>query len=257
MGMDTASAERWAARLDDARRSRSGHPPLTDLVDLDLDAAYTIQRAVTARRLARGERIVGWKLGYTSPAMRAQMGIDRPNFGPLTDVMLLADGDVVDAALLQPKVEPEIALRFARPLQGVVDVADVLGAVDAAHACLEVVDSVYPGYRFRIEDNTADGSSAAQVVLGAALPSIERLDEVTVVFERNGEHVATATGAAASGHPALGVVWLVARLAERGAALRPGDVVITGGLTAAVPLEPGDVVTATFDGAVGVGVRRA
>lgn len=254
--MDTASVERWAAQLDDARRSRSGCAPLTDTVALDLDAAYAIQAALTARRLARGERVVGWKLGYTSLAMRGQMGIDRPNFGPLTDTMLLASGGTVSPSLIQPRVEPEIALRLARSLRGEVTGDEVLDAVGSACACLEVVDSVYPDYRFRIEDNTADGSSAAQVVLGPALASIERLDEVPVVLARNGEPVATATGAAASGHPVAGVVWLVARLAERGEELRPGDVVITGGLTAAVPLAPGDVVDATFAGDVQVSVCR-
>ena len=134
-----------------------------------------IQQAGTELRLARGEVVVGWKLGYTSLAMRAQMGIEHPNFGPLTDAMLLGHDEAVSTSLLQPRVEPEIGLRFARSLSGTVSLDDVLSAVDKAFACLEVVDSVYPDYRFRLEDNTADGSSAAQVAVGPALRRRRRL----------------------------------------------------------------------------------
>ena len=248
--------QQWAETLAAARRDRSGCAPITSTVELDLADAYAIQRAGTALRLARGERIVGWKLGYTSLAMRTQMGIDQPNFGPLTDAMLMTSGEAVSPTLVQPRVEPEIALRFGRPLRGDVTHGDVLAAVDRAHTCLEVVDSVYPDYRFRLEDNTADGSSAAQVVLGCELRSFDHLDDVTVELHHNGELAGAATGAAASGHPLAGVVWLGAQLGQRGEELRAGDVVITGGLTQAVPLRQGDRVDAVFDGDLTVTVCR-
>ncbi|HEY0518231.1 MAG TPA: fumarylacetoacetate hydrolase family protein [Ilumatobacteraceae bacterium] len=257
MTLNAVEAAEWASKLDAARRSREGRDPVSATVPLDLADAYAIQRAGTELRLQRGERVVGWKLGYTSLAMRAQMGIDQPNFGPLTDAMLLASNDAVSASLMQPRVEPEIGLRLARPLTGDVTVDDVLGAVGEAFACLEVVDSVFPGYRFRLEDNTADGSSAAQVVVGPALRRVDNLDLVTVVVSHNGRDVAASTGAAASGHPAAGVVWLVAQLARDGRQLEAGDIVITGGLTKAVPLGVGDHIEAVFDDEARAVVRRA
>ena len=57
--------------------------------------AYRIQAMLVQRRFDRGERHIGWKLGYTSLAMREQMGIGEPNFGPLTDAMVVANGDAV------------------------------------------------------------------------------------------------------------------------------------------------------------------
>jgi 2-keto-4-pentenoate hydratase len=247
----------WAERLDAARRDRVGCEPISSAVALDIDDAYAIQMAGTELRVERGERVVGWKLGYTSLAMRAQMGIDHPNFGPLTDAMLLGHDGAVSVSLIQPRVEPEIGLRFAQPLTGEVSQDDVMRAVGEAFACLEVVDSVYPGYRFRLEDNTADGSSAAQVVVGPALPSLESLESVAVVLRHNGVEAGSATGAAASGHPAAGVAWLVEQLSRQGRLLRAGDIVITGGLTRAVPLESGDHVEAIFDGETRVSVRRS
>jgi 2-keto-4-pentenoate hydratase len=212
--------------------------------------------------------------------MREQMGIAEPNLGPLTDVMLLdgtSTGDggrqraVVPDAAIQPRVEPEIALRLARPLAAGCTVDDVLdacagpvalagggvthGPSGGAFACLEVVDSVWSGYRFRLEDNTCDGSSAAWVVLGDPLP-LDDLPGVGVRLLVDGAGVADASGAAAGGHPASGVAWLASEVGRRyGRRLEAGDVVITGGLTAAHPLPVGSVLAAVFSPASGPRVQ--
>jgi len=253
--LDHAAAA-WALRS--ARRAgRTLDVPLSRSPGLSLADAYRIQDQMTALRLADGERLAGWKLGYTSAVMRAQMGIEAPNFGPLTDAMLLGSPTVLPAGALQPRVEPEIGLRLGRPLRAPCSADDVLAACDAALACLEIVDSVWSGYRFTLEDNTADGSSAAWVAVGPPLP-VSNLAVLPVELSVDGEVVERGTGAAASGHPALGVVWLAEQLAGRGQALEPGDLVITGGLTSAHPLEPGHSISASFgDGRWLAEVRRA
>jgi 2-keto-4-pentenoate hydratase len=211
---------------------------------IDLPTAYAVQRRLTALRTGRGAARIGYKLGYTSQAMREQMHVDEPNHGPLLDSMLISDGRV-PATLIHPRVEPEIALVVGTDLRPV-----------AARAALEVVDSIWRDYRFNLELNTADGSSAAGVVLGPQL-ALDALDTVPVRLIRNGDTVAEGTGAAAMGHPLLALGWLQRALAAEHVRLRPGDVVITGGLTAAVPIEQGDVVVADFaDGAATVGLRR-
>lgn len=238
---DALAAEILAARA-------AGRPmpvPFTSRGPFPLDLAYDVQDRITAARLARGEQIVGWKLGYTSAAMREQMGVASPNHGPLTDAMVLADGAVLPSGTLHPRVEPEVALTFREPVPPDADIEAVMAACERAVACLEVVDSVWEGYRFHLEDNTADGSSAAFVVLGADLPT-DDLPAVAVDLCVDGVPVESGTGAAASGHPAAGVAWLAARLAERGRAVEAGHVVITGGLTKAHPLTPGGTVSARF-----------
>lgn len=215
-------------------------------VALTLDEGYAVQRLVTAARLARGERPAGWKIGYTSAAMRAQMGVSEPNAGPLTDAMLLPSGAVVPETVTQPRVEPEIALEIG---------AD--GGVARARCALEVVDSVWRHYRFRLEDNTADGSSAAYAVLGPQLPAGCDLAAVEVTMQVDGHPAGSATGAAAMGHPLEALRWLETWLAARGERLAAGDVVLTGGLTAAAPFPPGSEVVAAFDSGLAVSARRA
>jgi 2-keto-4-pentenoate hydratase len=119
---------------------------------------------------------------------------------------------------------------------------------------LEVVDSVWEDYRFDLEHNTADGSSAAAVVLGPEMPA-DDLDRVEVRLHHDGRLVGTGRGADALGHPGTALAWLAGFLAARGELLRAGDLVITGGLTAAVPLGAGDVVHAELD-LPGGGTRR-
>ncbi|HEX6657950.1 MAG TPA: fumarylacetoacetate hydrolase family protein [Ilumatobacter sp.] len=243
----TARSERRLLDVDDVigRRGR----------DWSMGDAYLVQEMLMQRRRDRGERHVGWKLGYTSLAMREQMGIREPNFGPLTDAMLVGNGDSVPPTVMQPRVEPEIAVRLAVDLSPVPSLAEIAESVETASACLEVVDSVWAGYRFRIEHNTADASSAAYVVLGGAIAA-DDLSTVRVRFRHNGDDVAVATGAAASGDPLVGIAWLARQLASTGRRLRAGEIIITGGLTAAVPLDEGDCVEAIFDGDVLVSCRR-
>lgn len=227
-----SSTLQLAALIDAAHRERR----LLDAVrqpPLQLREAYAVQQALTALRTGRGARPVGWKLGYTSAAMREQMGVASPNYGPLLDTMLITDGRIPEA-LVHPRAEPEIAVVLGADLRP----TQVLAA-------LEVVDSVWRDYQFTLELNTADGSSAAAVALGPPLPP-DGLDAVPVRLLRNGEEVGAATGAAAMGHPLRALDWLASALAADGQPLRPRDVVITGGLTAAVPVEPGDVVEAVF-----------
>ncbi|SDH50371.1 2-keto-4-pentenoate hydratase [Pseudonocardia oroxyli] len=123
---------------------------------------------------------------------------------------------------------------------------------------IEVLDSRFLDYRFTTADVVADNTSAARFVVGAPVP-VEGIDLrlVGVVFEKNGQVVATAAGAASLGHPAAAVAWLVRRLATDGEGLTAGQVVLSGGLTAAVPVGPGDVVTATIDrlGSLELGCR--
>lgn len=219
-----------AAEIDAAHRERRLLDAATQ-APLDLATAYAVQRELTAARFARGARRIGAKLGYTSQVMREQMRIDAPNHGPLLSTMLITDGRV-PATTVQPRVEPEVAVVLGEDLRPV-----------AAHGALEVVDSVWLDYRFTLELNTADGSSAAGVVIGPALP-LDGLDALPVRLLRNGETVGEGTGAAAMGHPLRALEWLLATLDGDG--LQPGDVVITGGLTAAVPIAPGDAVEAVF-----------
>jgi 2-keto-4-pentenoate hydratase len=245
-------AARVSEAIREARRAGRCLDPAT--VPIGEHEAYDIQALLTQARLAAGEQVVGYKLGYTSEVMRRQMGIAAPNFGPLTDAMLLVDDAVLPPATA-PKVEPEIALMLAEHVDGPISADQCREVVAEARLALEVVDSAWCDYAFTWAQNTADGSSAAYVVLG---PSLARDDlaGVEVELERNGVPTSRGEGRAAMGDPYQALSWLTHALADRPRRLHRGDVVITGGLCPAVDLRPGDTVTARAGGDQ-VTVRRA
>jgi len=217
----------------------------------DLTTAYAVQDSLTRRRLARGDALVGWKLGYTTEAMRVQMGIAAPNFGPLLASMHVG---ATLPATIHPRVEPEIALILDRDPGPQASAEHVLACCRAAHLALEVVDSVWWGYRFDLVHNTADGSSAAGFALGDALPlDVDGTWQVSLVrqpaeepgWDHPGDEAPDDTGSASMRAAAESVAWLATELASRPAGLAPGDIVLTGGLTRAHELLPGDDVVAT------------
>jgi 2-oxo-3-hexenedioate decarboxylase len=165
--------------------------------------------------------------------------------------MLLPYGEPVELSrFIHPRVEPEIAFLLARPVAAPATVTSVLAATEAVFAAVDVLDSRYENFRFKLPDVVADNASAAGFLLGPkAMPPAE-LDDLRLlgaVLRVNGDVVATAAGAAVMGHPAASVAWLVNRLAERGQALEPGMLVFSGGLTEPVPLQVGTSVTAEID----------
>lgn len=226
--------------LREARESGALAAPFTD-VEPGLDASwgYDVEVLDRAERRARGELVVGAKLGLTSAAKQQRMGIDVPVVGFLTSTMLLPPGEVDPARWVQPRVEPEIVFRTGAVIDRALPLADVTSYVDAVAAGAEVLDSRYAGYRFRLPDVLADNTSAAGVVLGPWLPVGADLASVACSVAVDGEVVHEATGAAILGDPWRALVALSEHLADRGESLPAGSVVLAGALTDAVPLVAG------------------
>ena len=200
------------------------------------------QSRVSTRALAGSPR-VGYKLGYTSAAMRAQMGVEHPNYGELVQGCGIAhDGEVAMHALIHPLVEPEIALTLGRDVGPRSRMRDAMrAAVATVHPGVKMWDTRYLGSRFRACDNIADNSSAALYVLGPGViaDSLPDLVDVGVTLAADGEVLERGTGAAALGDPPLALAWLANRLIDDGAPLRAGEIVLTGGLTRAHAAEAG------------------
>lgn len=255
-------AQELAARLIEAEAKRAGIEALTTTAGpFDVATAYDVQDAVVADRAARGGAVVGAKLGLTSAAKQRQMKVDEPLYGWLTGDMAIDVGQPLRCEkFIQPRCEPEIAFVLGADLAGAhVTASGVLAATAAVCPAIDILDSRFAGYSFTLPDVVADNASGAGFVLGgqATDPAGIDLRLTGVVLERNGELVATAAGAAVLGHPAASVAWLVRALAARGRGLQAGQVVLSGALTEAVPVAPGDVVVARFDrlGTIEVGCR--
>jgi 2-keto-4-pentenoate hydratase len=252
--MTTATSVAEAGhRLDDARRSGIPCRPVRDLLPAgDIDAAYAVQLDQIERRVAAGGRVVGRKIGLTSPAVQAQLGVDRPDFGFLLEDMACPAGEPIDAGrLLQPRIEAEIAFVLGADLDAAdVGEADVAAATATVVAALEIVDSRIAGWDISILDTVADNASSGLFVLGLDHRPLRTVDLVGAVMtlHRGDEVVSTGSGAACLGNPLAAVAWLARAAHRHGRPLRAGEVVLSGALGPMVAVAAGDDFHATIGG---------
>lgn len=227
--------------------------------DLDLPTAYAAQRLLIERKVAAGEHVIGVKLGLTSRAKQQRMGISSPLTAVLTDRMLLPAGEPLRAdELIHPRIEPEIVFILGDRLEGPgMTAARVLAAIDTVHAGAEVIDSRYANFSFALPDVVADNASSARFAVGADGVSAVGLDLwlEACLLRLNGQVVETATGAAIQGHPLDALAIAVNDLAKRGEAIEAGSIVLTGGMTDAIPVQPGDDVRVDFTSLGSVTIR--
>src|SRR3954471_3731622 len=240
-----------ADELWEADRSAKQVAPLTDRhPDLDVEDAYAIQTINIERRTAGGERVVGRKVGLTSRPMQEMLGVDEPDFGVLTDRMIVEDGDLISLSrLIQPRVEAEAAFVMARDLAGPgVSTALALDAIAGVLPAVEIVDSRVTDWKIKLVDTVADNASSGLLVVGGRMRPVADLDLrlLGVVVSRNGELLDTGAGAAILGNPARCVAWLANKLGTLGAGLKAGDVVLPGAVHKMVSVEPGDVFRAEY-----------
>jgi 2-keto-4-pentenoate hydratase len=226
------------------RPLRQRHP------DLDVTEAYRIQQHQLRARVAGGEQLVGRKVGLTSAAMQAQLGIDSPDFGFVLDSMTFADGDTASAdRFIAPRIEPELAFVLNRPLAGPgVTTVEALTAVEHVFLALEIIDSRVADWNIGLVDTVADNASCGAVVLGREPLSIHPASTSRIGVELfvDGELRQRGEGTAVMNDPLAPLVWLANTLGALGDGLRAGEFVLTGSFTGAVPIAPGSAVRADY-----------
>lgn len=250
---DRADLAELAERLRRAERDGVPIEPIGDALSAGgVDAAYAVQRMNEDEWVAAGRRVVGRKIGLTSKAVQAQMGVDQPDFGVLFADMCLADGDSLAAGeVLQPRVEAEVALVLNKGLpEPDTTINELITAVDHLLPAIEVVGSRIVNWNISILDTIADNASCGRIVTGTRPVSPAALDLAAagMVMEVDGRVESVGSGAACLGHPYRAALWLVRRMAELERPLRAGDILMTGALGPMAAFPPGANAVATIQG---------
>ncbi|WP_375539976.1 2-oxo-3-hexenedioate decarboxylase [Rugamonas brunnea] len=251
---------RLCERIEGAQARAHAIPKLTDeYPNMTSDDGYAVQHALRKRFLANGRRLVGWKAGLTSRAKMIQMGVNAPSIGFLMADMARPENSAITTSdMVHPRVECEVAFVTKAQLQGPgCTRQQVLDATDYVLPAVEIIDSRFSGFKFDMPSVIADNGSSARYVAGgrARYPADVDLRTLGVVMEKNGEIVATGASAAVLGHPAEAIAMLVNILAEQGEVLPAGSFVMSGGITEAIPVKPGDSVVARFQELGSVSMR--
>lgn len=250
---DTTTIERAAGLLRDAESSGEFIAPLREqFAGLDESQAYAVQRVNIDRRVAAGRRVVGYKIGLTSPAVQRQLGVDQPDCGTLLDDMEYLQGVAIPAARLQqPKVEAEIAFVLARDLDhDNPTLVDVIRAIDFALPALEIVGSRIREWNIRLVDTVADNASSSGFVLGTAPRRLGELDlrGAGMRMTCGADVVSQGQASACLGNPLNAVAWLARTMVRNGTPLRAGHLVLSGALGPMVAVQPGQTYEAVIDG---------
>ncbi|WCP15977.1 2-oxopent-4-enoate hydratase (plasmid) [Sphingobium sp. AntQ-1] len=253
MTLSNHDIEQAAARIREAERSGVACLPLTpDYPGCTTADAYAVQEANTVHAIAAGRKLAGRKIGLTSRAVQAQLGVDQPDFGVLFADMAIADGEEVSySRLLQPKLEGEIAFVLGKTLDSSdITLTSVIDAVEYCLPAIEIVDSRIADWKIGIFDTIADNASSGLYVLGTTPRRIAQVDLrlCGMVVEHRGEAVSTGAGLACLGNPLNATLWLARKMIEVGRPLGEGDTILSGALGPMVAAERGEVYEVRING---------
>lgn len=212
--------------IADARSERVPISTRGDAWKVDLAGAYRVQAAAGPGRTEKG-----FKLGLLSPAKQAQMGIATPIFGRVYADMLL-EGEVHLSRFVQPRVEPEVTVILRDPVPADATPAAAWRAVGGTFLAVDILDSVWTGYRFTVAEVVADNSSGGAFLLSPRLSG--QYPSGTLSLYVNGELKAQGP-VEVLGDPGERLAWLAGQVGG----LSPGQIIFLGSPAAALPAEPG------------------
>jgi 2-oxo-3-hexenedioate decarboxylase len=212
--------------IHQARTSQTTIPGRDETRGVDLEGAYRIQAISGEGRLLKG-----YKFGLISPAKQAQMDLSTPLYGRIYHDMLLNNPASLQK-FIQPKLEPEIALVLNQSVPAGADSGVAQQAIGGFFLGVDVLDSVWEGYRFSAPEVVADNTSGGGFLLGSRL--ISTLPGGTLRLYLNGA-LRTEGPIEALGNPAEQLAWL----ADRVGGLKAGQIIFLGSPAAAAPAEAG------------------
>jgi 2-keto-4-pentenoate hydratase len=246
-----ASDAELIAEFVRARTEHRSHTPPSERQGrpLTVAEAYRLQDLLRETLVGRGEKVAGWKAGFTNRAAQDAYGVSEPVCAFLLASSVLPPGaEVPISRFTGLAVEAEVAFVLRRDLAGPgVTAATAADAVEGAQPALELVDFRYTG-KATGTDVIAEGVFAKSVVLAGSLTPIAGLDLALegLRWEQGGRIVATNTAAEVMGNPLNSLAWIANHLGSRGLSLRAGDLVMTGSVSALLRPKAGETVRATF-----------
>lgn len=236
---------------------------------LTLEDARRVPPLLRQKFIARGETIVGRKIGFTNRTIWPQYGVYAPNWGYMTDrtVRELKDTPVLPLdPYVEPLIEPEVVFGFVGAPHVGMDDAALLDCVGWVAHGFEIVQSIYPGWKFTPPDTAAANAMHGALLIGprhAAAPRkaewLHELPGFEIDLVCNGAVVDRGTAANVLEGPVSALRYLTQVLAEDDGSppIEAGDIVTTGTLTKAMPVKPGETWTTVLRGVAldGIAIR--
>lgn len=262
--MPAPAVSALAQELIDAYANRQlVRAPLSELDPaFDLATAYAVEAELVRLRRAAGCTTVGRKVGYANKAVWRALKLDTLVWAHMYDHTVRYAGPSTASLdvsrMVSPKIEPEIVFKISQPIAGQSDAAQTLAAVEWIALGFEVIDCVFPDWKFQPADFVAAFGLHAALVVGhplrvesASIPVLaEQLARFTVRLQKDGAVVAEGGGRNSLRSPALCLAELASAIARQTPPdpLTAGEIVSSGTLTEGQPIAAGELWTANADG---------
>ena len=214
--------------------------------------AYAIADQARRQRLARGERQLGYKIGFTNRSIWARYGVHAPIWGPVWDrTVAQIEGTrhtVSLAGLVQPRLEPEIMFGLARAPAAGKGIDELVGCIEWVAHGFEIVHTHFDDWRFAAPDTVADFALHGRLMVGPRVPIAHFADPqrelagLHIALRRNGQVVDEGEGHIVLDGPLDALrTWVDAMEAQVPRwPIEAGHIVSTGTLTDAWPLTAGE-----------------
>jgi 2-keto-4-pentenoate hydratase len=227
----------------------------------DLDVAYRDALSVRAMREKRGEKPVGFKVGFTNRTIWERYGVFAPIWGTVWNTTLThcdGEGSLSLAQLAQPRLEPEVVFGMRATPPRAPTLEALFECIDWLAPGFEVVQSHCENWKFSAPETVADGGLHGRLLVGRTTPvrsladSGETLDKLlaacTVRLSHADQQMDVGQGTNVLDGPLHALLYFVEELQQYpdAPALQPGDVVTTGTWTDAWPVQAGQQWRADF-----------
>ena len=216
-----------------------------------LAEAFAIADAHRRLRLARGERPLGYKIGFTNRGIWDRYGVHAPIWGPVWDSTVeQVEGGAATVSLAgfsQPRLEPEIMVGFARAPRAGMSEAELAGCIEWVAHGYEIVHTHSADWRFKAADTVADFALHGRLFVGRRVPiaafadPARELAALHVELLEDGEVIDQGDATIVLDGPMTALrLWVDAMAAQPEQwPIVAGDIVTTGTITDAAPMRPG------------------
>jgi len=219
---------------------------------LSLEEAHAVAALLRQKFNARGEVVVGRKIGFTNRTIWPEYGVYAPNWGAMTDRTvsdLAATKALPLRSFVEPRIEPEIVFGFSRAPEAGMDEAAMLGCVAWVAHGFEIVQSIFPNWKFTPADTAAANAMHGALLIGprhAVAPRaadwLRELPRFEIDLFCNGALADRGRASNVLDGPVSALLYLVQLLARDADSppVAAGEIVTTGTLTRALPIAPGE-----------------
>lgn len=231
----------------------------------DVPRAYDVLAEINARREAQGWTPIGRKIGFTNRTIWERYGVYQPMWAPVWSHSVHFAGHGAAtlslAGFVRPRIEPEVVFKLGAAPPASDDPLALMAAVEWIAAGFEIVQSIFPDWKFTAADCTAASGLHAALLVGAPLVVtvanranlLSCLPSFELTLARDGASVERGVGSNVLGSPLNALAHLGRVLVEqpRFTPLAAGEIVATGTVTDAWPVERGETWQSHY-GSLGV-----